>query len=202
MCVRDSTPSVKGLAKPPRLHMRAEVNNGSIVLTRTKVTLASLMLAVLGCVLPSPQLTGQSRTVPLVSDTCPEVHFGDSVSLDFNPLFDPEWPVTSLSSLGLTFVKLAGDDVHLTRSELPIGGHLSRVRTSTLGNGFFHVELRVPARRFISFGTYRLVGASAVAQVTPEFRGTPPQMTRSPVEERYCITIVPSQDSQAPQGGS
>jgi len=177
------------------------VNHGSTVSARAKSIAGVLSLLAMVCALSQAQPPAQSRTVPLVSDTCPEVHPGDKISLDSNPLFDPIWPVTGLRGFGLTFAKLADDGVHLTRNELLMGGRHSGVSIAALGNGYFHIEMTVPPKRFIKPGTYVLVGATANADVVPDYADQPPQMTASPVEERYCVTIVKSPASLPSQPG-
>lgn len=172
------------------------MNHGPRVSTRAKAVLGGLSLLAILCAHAPAQSPSHSRTIPLVSDTCPEVHIGDSVSLDLNPLFDPIWPVAGLHSFGLTFAKVADDGVHLTRNEVLMGGRHSGVSISALGNGFFHIEMTVGGSRSITPGTYSLVGARANADVVPDYTGQPPQMTSSPVESRYCITIVKSPASQ------
>jgi hypothetical protein len=177
------------------------VIHGRITSTRAKVLFGVLsLLAAVSASSQAPQVTAQPRTVPLVSDTCPSVRIGDSVSLDLNPLFDPIWPVTGLRGFALTFAPVAEDGVHLKRGELSLRTGNTPLSISPLGNGFFHLELTVSMKR-IQPGTYRLIRANATAEVVPDYAGEP-QMTRSPVEERYCITVVAPQNPQSPQSGS
>ena len=41
-------------------------------------------------------------------------------------------------------------------------------------------------------GVYRMIGAGATAEVVPEYTHQAPQMLNTPVDERYCITVVRS----------
>lgn len=171
------------------------------IATRARAVLGGLSLLAMACTLSPAQSPAHPKTIPLVSDTCPEVHPGDSVSLDVNPLFDPIWPVTGLRNFGLTFAKLADDGVHLTRENLFAGGRHSSASISALGTGYFHIEVTVPASRSIEPGVYNLVDATASADVVPDYTGPPPQMTSSPVDQRYCITVVGSSASPPSQPG-
>jgi hypothetical protein len=138
------------------------------------------------CQAPKPALT---KVVPLVSDTCPNVYMGDKISVDWNPDFDPIWPVTGLRALGLTFAPVTGDGETLVRNHLDLGGRRTQQHISPLGNGFFHVEIAVGGGH-IPIGTYRLMEAGAIPELDPDFKGPLPEMTRSPVEERYCFTFL------------
>jgi hypothetical protein len=171
------------------------LRHGQTIPAYVKVLLAGFaLLAAASC-----RAQTQATAVPLVSDTCPNVTAGQSISLDWNPLFDPAWPVTGLREVGLTFSPVAADGVSMRRGgELHLGTRHTATNISPLGNGFFHIELRLSGSR-IPPGTYRLVRAQAIPEVDPEFKGPLPEMTRSPVEERYCITVIPSQVSQSPQ---
>jgi hypothetical protein len=155
------------------------------------------LLAVASVCAQAPKTAG-FRTIPLVTDSCPVVQIGDRVSLDWNPNFDPIWPVTGLSGFGLTFAAVADDGVNLKQLSRQTGLILESRYTPSeitpLGNGFFHVEITVSPRstttRVIRPGTYRLVRAGAIAALDPSYTGGPPQMMNSPVEERYCITVL------------
>ena len=181
-------------------HEGDTLRHGLIIPAYVKLLLAGFVL--LGSIMASCQAQTQATTVSLVSDTCPNVIAGQSISLDWNPLFDPAWPVTSLHDFGLTFSPVAANGVSVKRgAELYLGARHTAKSISSLGNGFFHIELRLRGLR-IPPGTYRLVNAHAVPEVNPDFKGPLPEMTRSPVEERYCITVIPSQSSQSPQPGN
>lgn len=167
------------------------MNYGPTISAHTKTLLGTLSLLAVACAFSQTPQQAQSRTVPLVSDTCPSVHIGDLVSLDWNPVFDPIWPVTGLRGFGLTFDGVAEDGVSLKRPELFLGTKHTPVSISPLGNGYFHLEFTVN-QRSIPLGIYRLVRANAFADVVPDYTEQPPQMTNSPVGERYCITVVGS----------
>lgn len=167
------------------------MNHGRRKSTHAITLLGTLSLLAVVCASSQTPQPTQSRTVPLVSDTCPSVHIGDRVSLDWNPLFDPIWPVTGLRGFGLTFTGLAEDGVSLKRPDLLLGMRHTATSVTPLGNGFFHLEFTVN-KRSIPLGIYRLVGANAIAEVVPDYAEQPPQMTNSPVVGRYCITVVGS----------
>ena len=168
--------------------------------TCAKTVLGGLSLLVFVCASAQAPKPSVPSTVPLVSDTCPSVHIGDSISLDWNPNFDPAWPVTGLRSFGLTLAGVAEDGVSLKRQELNLGARHTPTKISPLGNGFYRIEFQLNTRS-IEPGKYRLVRAMAMAEVVSEYTEQPPQMTSSPVNERYCISVVWSPVSQSPQPG-
>jgi hypothetical protein len=133
----------------------------------------------------------QPEVVPLQSDTCPVVYGGDKISFDWNPDFDPEWAVTGINLAKLQFARLDEDGVRLqaTRSSYTLGGRTSPAIVTALANGFYHVELTVQSGRATKPGVYRLVKARMNARVEEDYNGPKPQMTRSPVESRFCITL-------------
>ncbi len=177
------------------------MNHGRKISARARTVLGGFGLLVLACASAQAPQASQPRTVPLVSDTCPSVRVGDSISLDWNPDFDPIWPVTGLRDFYLTFAGVADDGVHLARRELDLDMRHAPTRISALGNGFFHIEFTVDGRS-ISPGIYRLVRANANAEVVQDYAGGPPRMTLSPVDGRYCITVVGPQAPQPPPPGS
>lgn len=176
------------------------MNHGRTISTQAKTFLGVLSLLAVVCASSQTPRPAQSRTVPLVSDTCPTVHLGDRISLDWNPIFDPTGPVTGLRGFGLTFAGVAEDGVNLKRQELFLGGRHTPVSISPLANGYFHLEFLVNMRS-IQPGTYRLVRANAIADVVPDYTEQPPQMTNSPADERYCIIVAGSPASPSPQPG-
>jgi hypothetical protein len=166
---------------------------------RTKALIGGLSLLAFGCApaLP-PQGSAASPAVPLVSGACPSVPQGGVISLDWNPGFDPSYPVTGLKSTRLVFQQLREDGVTLSlgpSSRLVLfsgpGG-----RITDIGNGYFHIESRLsPITRP---GIYHLVGAAGSPALLPDYQGEAPKMTVSPVRESYCITIVPRSQTQSP----
>lgn len=132
---------------------------------------------------PPPKVTA------LTSDACPEVHVGEMVSFDFNPVFDPVWPVTGLRMVNLNFARVAEDGVSLEHPSVFAGTRHTVTRVSSIGNGFFHVEAMIGRA---APGQYRLVDVHAFAALLEEYRGSgpEPEMTISPVSQRYCITVV------------
>ena len=137
----------------------------------------------------------QPKVVPLQSDNCPVVYGGDKIAFDWNPVFDPEWAVTGINLARLQFARLDDDGVHLqaTRSLYTLGGRSSRALVTALANGFYHLELTVRSGRATKPGVYRLVKARMNARVEEDYQGPAPQMTRSPVESRFCITLQRAQ---------
>jgi hypothetical protein len=139
---------------------------------------------------PGNKPATEPKVVPLESDTCPVVYGGDKIAFDWNPVFDPEWAVTGINLARLQFARMDEDGVHQTaRSLYTLGGRSSRGIVTALANGFYHVELAVQPSRATKPGVYRLVKASMNAQVGEGYNGPAPQMTRSPVESRFCITL-------------
>jgi hypothetical protein len=136
---------------------------------------------------PAPQ----PKVTALQSDVCPEVHVGEMVSFEFNPVFDPIWPVTGLRMVNLDFARVAEDGVSLGRPSAFAGSRHTVARISSIGNGFFRVEATIGRA---APGEYRLVNVHAFAALLEEYRGSgpEPEMTVSPVSERYCITVVAS----------
>jgi hypothetical protein len=139
--------------------------------------------------------TAQPEVVPLQSDACPVVYGGDKIAFDWNPVFDPEWAVTGIDFARLQFARLDEDGVQLqaARRLYTLGGRTSQAIVTTLPNGFYHVELTVQSGRATKPGVYRLVRARMNARVEEDYNGPAPQMTRSPVESRFCITLERAQ---------
>jgi len=138
-----------------------------------------------------------SRTVPLISDSCPVVSPGDSVTLDWDPGFDYAWAVTGISSIRLSFSPLEGNGVTVRpRPAFEWRGKSVPVDGFRMMNGYFHLMIPIVGR--VRPGVYHLVGARLAPQVAPDYDGPPPVMTVSPVRELYCITIAPSSQPQSP----
>jgi hypothetical protein len=143
---------------------------------------------------PRAQITkapsGQNvRTVPLVSDACPEVHRGDLLALDWNPGFAPGGPVAGLRSFRLVFAPVVDDSVNpKVRVSFSAGGKGGSPAATSVTNGYYHIEVPVTQ---VPEGVYRLVDAAAAPEVFPGLDGEAiPQMTVSPVQDRFCITVV------------
>ncbi len=161
---------------------------------------AALLLVLLALPAVTAQTLGdkpaiQPNVVPLQSDTCPVVYGGDKIAFDWNPVFDPEWAVTGINWARLQFARLDEDGVHLqaARRLYTLGGRSSRATVTALANGFYHIELTVHSGRATKPGVYRLVKARMNAGVEGDYNGPAPQMTRSPVESRFCITLQRAQ---------
>ena len=129
------------------------------------------------------------QPVPLVSGACPEVRQGGVVALDWNPGFDPSWGVTGMRSFRLVFQHLGADGVHLNPASRLLLDSGPGGRITAIGNGYFHIEARLPLSTHL--GTYHLVDAHSSAQLVPDYQGEAPKMTVSPVREYFCITVVP-----------
>jgi hypothetical protein len=164
---------------------------------RTKALAGSLSVLVLLCAsAQAPQaqtskaVSGKNvRTVPLISDACPEVHRGDLLALDWNPGFDPGSSVAGLRSFSLVFGPVVDNYVNpKVRFSFSAGGKGHPPAATSVTNGYFHIE--IPVTKEVSPGVYRLVDAYATAEVLPDYQGQDPVMTVSPVGNRYCITVV------------
>jgi len=141
---------------------------------------------------PAAQAQSQPTTVQLISDACPVVHGGDKIAFNWNPTFDPEWPVTGLTGVTLQFGRQEENSVNLVqRFRLTLGGRISSDRTTATAttNGYYHLEIKVPSVRSVQPGVYHLVNANMNARVEEGYNGPAPQMTRSPVESRLCFTL-------------
>ena len=128
--------------------------------------------------------------VPLVSDSCPIVRQGQSISLDWYPGFDIPGIVTGIRGFRLTFGALLVDGVTVrTRPAVVLGGRADRFSAVNAWNGYFHFEL--PISRAVTPGTYRLIDAEGTAETDQDYRGPAMKMTNSPVDSRFCITVEP-----------
>ncbi len=185
------------------------MNSGRTASKHWRTILSGLALLAVTSVCAQAPKPASYRTIPLVSDSCTSVRIGDRVSLDWNPNFDPIWPVTGLSGFGLTFAAVADDGVNLKQlsrqTSLILESRYTPSEITPLGNGFFHIEITVSPRimttNMIRPGTYRLVRARAIAALDPSYTGGLPRMMNSPVEERYCITVLRLSSSPSPKPG-
>jgi hypothetical protein len=135
-----------------------------------------------------------AQSVPLVSGACPSVPQGGVISLDWNPGFDPSYPVTGLKFTRLVFQHLREDGVTLNPPSRLVLETSHRGTITDIGNGYFHIESHLPT--MTRPGTYHLVGAAGSPALLPDYQGEAPKMTVSPVRESYCITIVDRRGSQ------
>jgi hypothetical protein len=168
--------------------------------TRTKTCLGilgGLSLMAFACALAQEPQTEVAQPavprvppVPLVSGACPVLRSGSVIAFDWNPGFDPSWGVTGMRSFRLVFQLLGADGVHLNPASRLLLYSGSGGRITAIGNGYFHIEERVPP--FTHQGTYHLVDAHSSAQLVPDYQGEAPKMTVSPVREYYCITVLPA----------
>jgi len=163
----------------------------------TAITAITVGLPVLG---QQPNAVS-TPSVSLVSDTCPVVHEGDTIALDWNPGFEHDWAVTAVDSIRLSFAPLDDYGVAVRmRNVYTFRGKSVAVNGESVVNGYFHFIVPVLGR--VPPGIYRLVDARVAPQVLPDYGGPLPVMTVSPVRERYCITVVSSSTSQSPSPGS
>jgi hypothetical protein len=178
-------------------HYGAAVIHRSSSSTRTKAILGSLSLMAFACALAqAPQsevaspAVSRPQPVALVSGACPAVSQGGAISFDWNPGFDPSWGVTGMKSFRLVFQLLRADGVHVNPASRLLLDSAPRGRITAIGNGYFHIEARVPP--FAHRGTYHLVAAHSAPELLPDYQGDAPKMTVSPVREYFCITVVPT----------
>jgi hypothetical protein len=167
---------------------------------RAKALLGSLSLMAFACALaqaPQPEVSARAvPPVPLVSGACPVVSRGGTITLDWNPDFDPSWAGTGMKSFRLIFQQLEQDGVTLNPASRLVLGSGTRGRMTDIGNGYFHLEARLPPTTHP--GTYHLVGAFSSPQLFPDYQGEAPTITVSPVSEFYCITVVPRSQTPSP----
>jgi len=136
------------------------------------------------------------QPVALVSGACPAVRQDGVLSLEWNPGFDPSWGVTGMKAFRLVFQGLREDGVTPIPAARLVLDSFHRGRMTGIGNGYFHVEARLPP--FTHPGVYRLVGANSSAALVADYTGEAPRQTVSPVGESYCITVVPGSRAQSP----
>jgi hypothetical protein len=128
--------------------------------------------------------------VPLVSGACPAVRQGGVLSLDWNPGFDPSWAVTGLKSFRLIFHHLRDDGVNLNPVSMLVLDSVPRGRITAIGNGYFHIEARLPSSAHL--GTYHLVAGHSSPELPPDYQGESPRMTVSPERESFCVAVIPA----------
>lgn len=165
--------------------------------TRTKAITGGLsLLAFVGAFAQTsltevaPPTVPLSQPVALVSSACPAVRQGGVLSLDWNPGFDPSWAVTGLKSFRLIFQHLREDGVNLNPMSRLVLDSLPRGRITAIGNGYFHIEARLPSSTHL--GTYHLVAAHSSPELPPDYQGEPPKMTVSPERESFCVAVIPA----------
>lgn len=164
---------------------------------RTKAILGSLsVMAFASALAQAPQTEVSAPAVPrvppvpLVSGACPAVSQGGTIAFDWNPDFDPSWGVTGMRSFRLIFQQLKEDGVTLNPASRLLLDSGPRGRMTDIGNGYFHIEARVPP--FAHRGTYHLVAAHSAPELVADYQGDAPKMTVSPVRESFCVTVVPT----------
>ncbi len=163
---------------------------------RSKALIGGLsLLAFAGATAQGPQGPAGSHAVALISGACPAVPQDGAVAVEWNPGFDPAWGVTGMKAFRLVFEGLREDGVTPIPGSRLVLDSFPRGRITAMGNGYFHVEARVPARTHP--GVYRLVGANGSAGLVADYQGEAPRQTVSPVGESYCMTVVAGSRAQA-----
>jgi hypothetical protein len=176
-----------------------QVDGGRKLSACVKAMLCGLGCLAAACPLARAQQseTVHAKTVPLVSDACPSVHIGDALTLDWNPGFDPAGLAANLRNFSLTFSGLQEDGITVkARPAFSLGDRAGKVAISSIGNGYFHIELPVSVR--VAPGIYHLVDAHATPELFPEYQGRTLQMTNSPVGQRFCITVLGNPTAPSP----
>ena len=166
---------------------------------RSKALIGGLgLVALVAAAAQAPQSSVGSRVqaVALVSGACPAVRQGGAISVEWNPGFDPSWGVTGMKAFRLILQGLREDGVTPIPASRVVVDSFPRGRMTPTGNGYFHVEARLPPRTHP--GVYRLVGANGAAAVVENYTGEAPRATVSPVGESYCMTVVAGSQTQAP----
>jgi hypothetical protein len=136
--------------------------------------------------------------VPLVSGACPAVRQDGVLSFDWNPGFDPSWGVTGMRSFRLIFQHLREDGVNLNPESRLVLDSGPRGRMTAIGNGYFHIEARLPPSTHL--GAYHLVAAHSSPELLSDYQGDVPKMTVSPASEYFCITVVPARRASSSPG--
>ena len=95
-----------------------------------------------------------------------------------------------MKSFGLIFQQLQNDGVNLNPASRLLLDSSPRGRMTAIGNGYFHIEARLPSSTHL--GTYHLVDAHSSPELLPDYQGEAPKMTVSPVREHFCITVAPA----------
>lgn len=153
-------------------------------------TLIGLMATVLVAVgsAQEPPAPPRPAAVKLVPNQCVQISAGVPLALEWNPGFEHPGAVTGLRGFGMTFARVGEDGVHLVpRSGFSLGGRTTGQLAVPLGNGYYRVEVRFS--RTVRLGTYQLVSADAVAQVSDDFHGDL-HLLVSPAREHFCIIVV------------
>lgn len=158
----------------------------------------SLLLPVMQAQTSEEKPAPEPKVTALKSDVCPAVHVGEMISFEFNPVFDPILPVTGLRIVNLEFARMTEDGVTLERPSVFAGSRHTVARITDIGNGFFHVEAMIGRA---APGEYHLTNVRAFAALLEDYRGSgpEPEMTVSPVSDRYCMTVLPAQNLQSTQ---
>ena len=154
------------------------------------------LLAIVGASAQTPQepvgssAIARVQPVALVSGACPAVRQDGVLSLEWNPGFDPSWGVTGMKAFRLVFQGLREDGVTPIPAARLVLDSFHRGRMTGIGNGYFHIEARLPPSTHL--GPYHLVAAHSSPELLPDYQGEAPQMTVSPARESFCITVVPA----------
>lgn len=137
------------------------------------------------------------KEVALTAGSCPVVSDGDIVTFDWNPAFTMQSDVRGLAELALGFARdLPAERGRGITPPLRLEAQLRTYSRAAEGsaitgesNGSYHIRFYVHSLQ-LPAGTYDLVRASAVAKVDATEPGERPQMTNSPLQSHFCLTLT------------
>jgi hypothetical protein len=153
----------------------------------------ALLLLALSYLCAPAQRPRRLSAVPLTANACPVVHSGEEIEFEWNPLFDPEWPVKGVGGVNLFFGReeeFSGS--YVEKPEYQLGGPNQTVRITATVNGNYRIAFPVTVQRSFPAGVYHLLHARFVAQIEDDYHGPAPKMMHSPVDEHYCFTLKPA----------
>jgi hypothetical protein len=160
---------------------------------RVAAAAALLTMASLSSVAQTPS---EPHRVALAPDTCPVVHPGDIVMLDWNPGYAPAWPVTSIDWFSLRMRRADYVRHGLLEPAILLAPSLPLHPVAPGPNGIFHFEMLVKPQHRIS-GEYYVFNMQARPQLAPDYRGEAPAVTNSAADARLCINFE-NTDSRVP----
>ncbi len=146
-------------------------------------------------VLPLAAQRGPAPAGPaavLSPGTCVPIAQGGTISLRWNPAFSNATTVHGIRKVTLTFAA-AGSEESSRRGHGGLVFHAD-ARNSVAPivaepDGFYSVSFPVDLR-FAAAGEYRLVGVEVVPRVDPDSSGPAPEMTASPVQSSFCVSLA------------
>lgn len=129
--------------------------------------------------------TATPHLVALAPDTCPVVHAGDIVTLDWNFGYSPAWPVTNVDFLSLRMRHPAYVTHGALGAQLRVATPFPLKGAVVLPNGYFHFELAIRGRT--ESGEYHIASMQARPVLAPSYQGAAPAVTNSPADAHLCI---------------